>query len=118
MTIEQYIESVIENNPEFASEMNRLLATEYAEQIAAARKSVEDRMNNAREKWLENRGEEAYNQNKGDILDHIRSTTPRYAYIKSIELDGDAFEVEIDLLDGVWRLAPVMPKTEDEFFDD
>ena len=118
MTIEQYIESIIKNNPGFVAEMDRLLASEYAEQNAAARKSVDDRMQAAREKWIENRGEEAYLQNKSDILEHIRSSTPRYSYIKSIELDGDSFDVEIDLLDGVWTLAPVMPKSEDEFFDD
>lgn len=118
MTIENYVESVIKNNPDFSAEMDELLATEYADQISATRKSVEDRLSAARKKWIESSGEEAYNQNVDYILDHIRSTTPRYAYIKSIELDGDSFEVEIDLLDGTWTLAPVMPKMEDEIFDE
>ena len=104
MTYESYIEHVMANNPEFVAQMNERVAREYSAQIAATKAEFDSRLEKARAAWIKNRGEDVYNQNADTIRSHIEFTIPRRCYIKNIELDGDKFDVEIDLLKGTWDL--------------
>lgn len=80
MTIEQYVEDIMRNHPEIQRMMDKLVE-KRAEEIKATR--------------------EMYERTK-DL-----HRLPRYAYIKRIECEGDTFEIEIDLYDGICRLCPV-----------
>lgn len=104
MTYESYIEQVMSNNPEFVVQMNERVAREYSSLIAATKAEFDSRMEEVRAAWIKNRGEDVYNQNADTIRRHIEFTIPRLCYIKNIELDGDKFDVEIDLLKGTWDL--------------
>ena len=110
MTMEAYVKSVLDRHPEFVSEINGIVSNEYAAQIEATRAEFSNRVEKARKNWIRNRGEEAYLLNEESIRAYIENTTPRRVYIKSVVLDGDDFEIEIDLLAGTWNMAPVMPK--------
>lgn len=107
MTMEKYVESILQQNPSFVAEMDKILRTEYAEQIRDTQASFNERFEAARQNWITKHGEEAFLQNEEDIRQHISSSIPRYCYIKNLELSGDRFEAEIDLLNGAWRIAPV-----------
>lgn len=107
MTIEEYISSILEANPVFVQQMNERVDNEYAAQIAETKATFATRLEAARETWIAKSGEEAYEANKGDIVDRIASSIPRYAYIKKVNLDNDVFEVEVDLLEGTWTISPV-----------
>lgn len=104
MTYESYIEQVMSNNPEFVAQMNERVAREYSGQIAATKAEFNSRMEEARAAWIKNRGEDVYTQNADTIRSHIEFTIPKLCYIKNIELDGDKFDVEINLLKGTWEL--------------
>ena len=107
MTIEAYINSVLEKNPEFVQNMNDRVRDEYASQIAETKALFTSRLESAREKWCANRGEDAYEANKDYIADSIANDIPRYIYVKHISLSDDIFEVEVDLLEGAWSITPV-----------
>lgn len=107
MTMEAYVEKVLTENPDFVEQMNKRVTEDYAEAIKEAQNEFAQRMEKAKEAWTKNRGAEAFAENLAEIEMSIKSKIPRYAYIKRIELSGDTFEVEVDMLTGKWTIAPV-----------
>lgn len=107
MTMEAYIKEILAANPNFVNDMNKRVAEEYAEQILETKAVYETRIESARQSWLKNQGDAAYEAHKDSIAQHIAGSIPRYAYIKHIGLGGDVFDVAIDLLHGTWTLSPV-----------
>ena len=107
MTMEAYIEKILAENPEFVAKMNDRVANEYAEQIARTRGEYAERLEAAKNAWTANRGEGAFEENVDEISAAIKRKIGRYCFIKRIELSGDSFEAEIDLLEGSWSIAPV-----------
>lgn len=107
MTMEQYIEKILAENPEFIQKMNDRVANEYGEKIEETQKEYANRVNAAKKAWDENRGEGAFEENEAEIKAAIGRKIPRYCFIKHIELSEDVFEAEIDLLTGEWNIVPV-----------
>ena len=107
MTIDTYVESVLNKHPEFVLSTNEKIADEYAEQIKKTQEEFAMRIETAKANWIRNRGIEAYSEKADWIREEILKKMPRWAYIKNIKLGGDEFEVEIDLLSGKWSLIPV-----------
>ncbi len=107
MTMEAYIQAILSENPNFVNDMNKRVTEEYAEQISETKAVYETRIESARQSWLKNQGDTAYEAHKESIAQHIADSIPRYAYIKHIALGGDVFDVEIDLLHGTWTISPV-----------
>lgn len=107
MTMEAYVEKVLAENPDFVEQMNKRVAEEYAGEIKEAQNEFAQRMEKAKEAWTKNRGEEAFTENYAEIEASVKAKVPRYCYIKRIDLSGDTFEAEVDLLTGKWTIAPV-----------
>ena len=107
MTIESYVESVLNKHPEFVAAMNERIDAEYADQIQQTQEKFAQRMETAKANWIKNRGVDVYTEKADWIREEILKKTQRWVYIKNIKLDDDEFEVEIDLLSGKWSLIPV-----------
>lgn len=107
MTIEQYIQSVLRENPAFVAAMNARIKREFSERIQATQAEFAKRMDEARKAWIANMGEQAYKENEQEIREYIAFTIPRHVILKRITLDGDVFEADVDLLTGLWTIAPV-----------
>lgn len=107
MTIEQYIKSVLRENPAFVAAMNARIKREFSERIQATQAEFSRRMDEAKNAWIANRGERAYKENEQKIREYIAHTIPRHVILKKITLNGDVFEADVDLLTGLWTIAPV-----------
>lgn len=107
MTIEQYIKSVLRENPAFVAAMNARIKREFSQRIQATQAEFSRRMDEAKKAWIANKGEQTYKENEKAIREYIAVSIPRHAAIKKITLNGDVFEVDIDLLTGLWTIAPV-----------
>lgn len=107
MTMEAYVEKVLAENPDFVEQMNKRVDEDYADAIKEAQNEFAQRMEKAKEAWTKNRGEEAFAENFAEIEASVKSKIHRWSYIKRIELSGDTFEAEVDLLTGKWTIAPV-----------
>lgn len=107
MTMEAYVEKILAENPDFVEQMNKRVAEDYADAIKEAQNEFAQRMEKAKEAWTKNRGAEAFTENFAEIEESVKAKIPRYCYFKRIELSGDRFEAEIDLITGEWSIAPV-----------